>query len=309
MGILAGVTRGKVQRPHLVLIYATDGWGKSTMASEAPAPLFLGAEEGTNNLDVARLAPKSVADVRAALTELATTTHEFGSVVVDTLDWLAAMIEAEVIAGAHDTKITSLEDFGYGKGRVRAYEMWRELLPAFTALRDRGINVIALAHASIKKFEDPALPQGYDRYGLKLQSGANSDVAGLWREYVDSVVFGNYDVSVSADDKRRAFGQGERVLYTERRPGFEAKNRFSMPAELKMVKGRMWAEYARYVEAAPERSSDAKVLQEQIAALVPRIKNQGILPQVHAAIVAAGDDVAQLRKLVKRLDTLIGKEA
>ncbi len=56
MSILAKVQSGKRERPPLALIYGLDGVGKSTLASEAPAPLFLGAESGTDHLNVNRLA-------------------------------------------------------------------------------------------------------------------------------------------------------------------------------------------------------------------------------------------------------------
>ena len=53
---LAQVKRGRLTgRPVRVILYGADGVGKSTFASQAPNPVFLCAEDGTAQLDVARL--------------------------------------------------------------------------------------------------------------------------------------------------------------------------------------------------------------------------------------------------------------
>ena len=52
--ILSSISRGKRLRHIFALIYGTDGVGKSTLCSHAPNPIFVGAEKGTEQLDVAR---------------------------------------------------------------------------------------------------------------------------------------------------------------------------------------------------------------------------------------------------------------
>lgn len=309
--MLSTAKKGIVHKPHLLLLYGVDKWGKSTFASEAPRPLFVGLEEGTNNLDVARVAPQTLADVRTTFRELATEEHDYQTVVVDTVDWLTPMVEAEAIArwnsqeGKHSIGI---DEPGFGRGRVLAFEIWRNLLPIFSAARDeRGLNVILLAHAIIQKFEDPSQAQSYDRYSLKLQTGLKTDVAGLLREYVDSVLFGNFDISVDKGDRHRAFGSGDRVLYTDRRPGFEAGNRFNLPFELKMVRGRMWSEYAKYVDVAPDRADDSAVIREKIEALFLRVKQEDLRPKIRKKIDAA-KTIEQLRAVCNQLDALIGSQ-
>ena len=54
MSILSTVSRGKRPRHIFALFYGTDGVGKSTLCSHAPNPIFIGAEKGTEQLDVAR---------------------------------------------------------------------------------------------------------------------------------------------------------------------------------------------------------------------------------------------------------------
>lgn len=52
--ILSTIPRGKRPRHIFALVYGTDGVGKSTLCSHAPNPIFVGAEKGTEQLDVAR---------------------------------------------------------------------------------------------------------------------------------------------------------------------------------------------------------------------------------------------------------------
>jgi hypothetical protein len=49
---LAAVRRGPIAEPMRVLLYGVEGIGKSTFGAAAPAPIFLGAEDGTAELDV-----------------------------------------------------------------------------------------------------------------------------------------------------------------------------------------------------------------------------------------------------------------
>ena len=61
---LDAITRGKIEKPLRLLVIGVDGVGKSTFAAAAPSPIFLDAEDGSNNLDVARLPRSSVTPVR-----------------------------------------------------------------------------------------------------------------------------------------------------------------------------------------------------------------------------------------------------
>ena len=313
MSILAKVQSGKRERPPLALIYGPDGVGKSTLASEAPAPLFLGAESGTDQLNVNRLAMASLADMRAALTELTTTEHPYQTVVLDTADWLEKLVYADVLAkkGKPDWGI---EDFGYGKGRVFAFEEWVALLPLFDACRDKGLGIVILAHSMVKKYEDPATPQGYDRYSLKLQDGAKTDVAALLREYVDMVLFTTYEVNTATDDKRRGFGDGSRIIYTERRPAFDAKNRLGLPFAIPFKKGEGWSALSAAMAKAKGAAEIAGVTEiispDTLAALVAQVKDKALVPKVGAAIKAARTNQQELAKIRNRLLALIsgGKE-
>ena len=64
--------------PKIALIYGTDGVGKSSWASHAPNPIFIGAEKGTEQLDVARFPQtESIGELMAQVRALQTEKPDF----------------------------------------------------------------------------------------------------------------------------------------------------------------------------------------------------------------------------------------
>jgi len=209
-----------------VMIYGVEGIGKSTFASGAPNPIFICTEDGLGSLSVDHFPlASSFSDVVGAIGTLYSEKHEYQTVALDSLDWLENMIWRDV-ESTHDAK-----DLAYGKGAVIAAEKWREVLDGLNALRnDKGMAVILIAHTTIKRFDSPET-EPFDRYQPKLQERSNA----LIREWCDAVLFANYKTIVKKDDVgfnktvARGISTGERLLYTNERPAFMAKNRFNLP--------------------------------------------------------------------------------
>jgi hypothetical protein len=89
------------------------------------------------------------------------------------------------------------------------------------------MHVLLIGHAQIKSFQDPELPSAYDRYQLKI----NERAAALVREAADAVLFARFETELVKvnGSKPKARGEGNRIMYTESRPGWDAKNRFNLP--------------------------------------------------------------------------------
>jgi AAA domain-containing protein len=86
MSLLDTITKGRRPRYIWALIYGVDGVGKSTMFSHAPNPIFVGAEKGTEQLDVARFPQtESIGELFAQLRTLQVEKHDFQTVVLDSL--------------------------------------------------------------------------------------------------------------------------------------------------------------------------------------------------------------------------------
>ena len=189
-----------------------------------------------------------------ALASLYTEPHDYQTVVLDSLDWLEPLIWQHT-AQMHNQP--DIESFGYGKGYLAALDTWRSLLDGLNALRDeRGMGVILIAHAEIKRFDSPET-EPYDRYQPKLHSRASA----LVQEHVDAVLFANYRISTLKSDvgfnKKvvRGVSGGDRLLHTAERPAFLAKNRFGMPETLPLAWSELAACIPFYANTTPEPRS------------------------------------------------------
>ena len=204
----------------------------SSWASHAPKPIFVGAEKGTEQLDVARFPQtETIAELLDQLRALQNEKHEFQTVVLDSLDWIEPLIWKSV---CDEAKVEHIEQAfgGYGKGYVRALDLWRTLLKELATLNQK-MHVLLIGHCMIKSFVDPDLASAYDRYQLKI----NDKAAALVREAADAVLFARFETEVIRDggngrSKAKVRGEGVRVMYTESRPAFDAKNRFNLPFSL-----------------------------------------------------------------------------
>lgn len=230
---LASLNRLDSPKPPRIIIYGTHGIGKNTFIAGAPAPVLINVEDGHPSASPIDSFPRarSFGDVMGAIEALFNEPHDFQTVGIDSLDWIEPLVWAET---CRRQKWDSIESPGYGKGYIEASNVWREYLDGINALRDeRGMAVIQTAHAEIKRFESPET-EPYDRYQIKLQARA----AALVEEHADIVLFANYKVSVTKTDAgfnkkvARGIGAGTRVMYTEERPAFRAKNRHNLPPEL-----------------------------------------------------------------------------
>ena len=214
-----------------IFLYGVEGIGKTTFASQAPKPIFICTEDGLGSLQVDHfpLATKAT-EVLDAIGSLVTEPHDFGTVVLDSVDWLDNLIWAEVEA-THDAK-----DLAYGKGAMIVADKWRQVLAGLNTLRnDKGMVVILIAHTQIKRFDSPEV-EPFDRYQPKLQERSNA----ILREWADAVLFANYKTLIKKDDvgfnktSNRGISTGERLLYTSERPAYMAKNRYGLPESLPM---------------------------------------------------------------------------
>lgn len=244
MSLMSQIQRGKAEMPRRVLVYGTQGVGKSTFGSMADRPIFIQTEDGLGGIDCARfpLATKYV-DVLNALADLYSEPHEFRTVVLDSLDWLERLIWAEV---CRERGVKSIEDIPYQKGYTYALTRWHEVLEGLNALRSqRDMQVILIAHARIERFENPETDT-YDRYVPRLHKLASF----LVQEWCDEVLFATYKVYTRkagehfGQEKHKGVGSGERIIRTTERPAHVAKNRLNMPDEIPLDY-RVYAAFVR----------------------------------------------------------------
>jgi len=231
---LKSIRKNDAMAAPRIMVYGVEGIGKSTFGAGAPNPIYILTEDGLGSLNVNHFPlATSFQDVMDAISTLYKENHAFETVVIDSLDWLEAIIQRE-IEQKYDAK-----DLAYGKGSLIAAEKWREILDGLNALRnDKGMAIILIAHTTIKRFDSPEV-EPYDRYQPKLQERSNAVV----REWADAVLFANYKTIVKKDDvgfnqtNNRGISTGERLLFTSERPAYMAKNRYNMPESIPLSWG------------------------------------------------------------------------
>jgi len=262
MTLMERIHTGRRHSPPRLLIYGTEGIGKSTAAAQAPNPIFIQTEDGLDQIDCASFPlATTFAEVKESLAALINDEHDFESVVIDSVDWLERLIWDDL---CRQYGVTSIEkvDGGYARGYTHALTQWRSVLHDLNTLRNRrGMCVILLAHAKVETFADPE-HAAYDRYSPRLHKHATA----LITEWADAVLFATRKIITKTESGGGGFGRdrtiaaglgkdgGERVLRTVGSPACVAKNRYDLPAELPLS----WSALMQALTSTTNASPDAR---------------------------------------------------
>lgn len=255
MSLTEIIQRGRTTKPPRILIYGTEGIGKSTFASQAPSPIFLQTEDGLDALEADRFPlATSFGEVTSALSDLQSEAHDYGTIVIDSLSALERLIHDEV---CRESGVSTIEkaDGGFAKGYVHALTFWREILGSLNTLRnERGMAVVLISHAKVERYEDPE-STSYDRYAPRLHKHAS----GLVCEWSDAVLFATRKMRTQSEDvgfgRSRSIAHpigkegGERILRTVGSPSCIAKNRFGATDELPLS----WAAFVASLSHSSEK--------------------------------------------------------
>lgn len=287
---LSAVKKGKIALPLRILGFGPEGVGKSTFAAGAPSPIFLGAEDGTNELDIARYQPETFDEAIEFIDDLARDTHDYKTIVVDPVNWLEPLVYAKIVG----TSGKSIDDFGGGfqKGYTAALDQWRVLLAALERVWRRDMHVILLAHSAVKSFNDPEGP-AYDRYEVAMYPKS----AGLIRQWVDFVLFMRRESFSKLDErtkKAKGFSTGKRIIHTQWTAAFDAKSRVRLPDEIPLS----WDEF--YGAVAHGRANIDEIKRE-IARLIEVIGDAEVTKKATGYVAAAGDDAGKLSEIANAL--------
>lgn len=287
----ANVKKGKVKTPLRALVYGAEKVGKSTFAAGAPKAIWLGKDSGTEHLDIERLPqPETWRDVLDGLAEVEANGFASGyrTLVVDPIGWLEPLAALDVTG---DPSVSlAMWGGGFGKGFGAALDRWRMFIKGTERVWQTGMNVIFIAHAHVKKFDDPE-GAGYERYELALE---NKAVAGLLKQWVDAILFARREAygKVDPNTKRaKAYGSSARMLHTEWSPAYDAGNRFSLPTELPLS----WPVFAEALERGQARNDE---LLAQIEAGLRELCDPEVEKKVRGWIEQRTFDIAEIANAV-----------
>lgn len=222
------------KRPLIATFVGDGGMGKTTLGSLFPDSVFIRTEDGTQAIshrqDVALFpVAKTVEQVKQAINSLRTEQHQFKTLVLDSITQLDVMIQAEMVAGDPKAKSINQVGGGYGAGWNMVSAAHREIRDLCGLLsEEREMNVIFLAHAQNETVDSPD-SDSYLRATMRL----NSKSVGHYSDNVDLVGFLKLKTYVTGDsDKRRAIGDGTRVIACYPTPSHISKNRFGITQDI-----------------------------------------------------------------------------
>lgn len=299
---LSKAIKGKLAVAYRYVMYGPEGVGKSSLAADAPNPIFFDVDDGSAGLDVTRYkfrdddagghVPLSYAEVIAALEDLENNEHDYKTLVIDTADRLEALMWKHILKresqpsalNKSGKEFHSIEEFGYGKGYQLAVDEWRELCRRLDALRSkRGMTIVILAHTQIRTFKNPE-GEDYDRYSLRI----NEKAGGFLREWADTTGFACFEEGGSKldpDAKAKGYSTGRRLLKLVRTATYDAKTRLALPEEVELASDHPWAPLAEAI--AKSDSQTPVTLAADIETELGRIADAEISAKVRDGVKKA----------------------
>lgn len=211
------VRHGAKPAPPRLVVYGIEGIGKSTLAANAPNPIFLPTEEGLNQIECSAFHKiTELGKLNEYLLALNEEDHDFQTLVIDSVDWLERLI-FRAVADQFGARSIEKVDGGYGRGYVYAVEVWREIVDRLDIIRaNRKMGIILIGHAKDEKVTDPEASD-IVRYSLRL----NKHASNLLCEWADAVLF-----ATRLSGAARGKDGGERILRTQASASCVAKNRY-----------------------------------------------------------------------------------
>ena len=238
-------------RPSHVLVHAVQGWGKTSLAAMAPAPVFLMTKNETGLITLIQngqlpptpwmrfpRTPETFSEEAAswnealdALKALLTENHQFKTLCLDTLNGLERLCHEHVCLNSYSGDWSEKGFLGFQRGYETSLQEWRKLLNLLDQLRnERGMGTFALCHTQVKTQANPLGPD-YDRFTPTM----HKKTWDLTHGWCDMCLFGRFEVEVLDEkSKPKGKGGGHRVLYTTYTACWDAKNRHGLPDEVTM---------------------------------------------------------------------------
>lgn len=227
-----------------------EGWGKTSLAAFIPNVHLVLAENetGYQTLFNKKLVPavptvivQSWNELLAVVDGMIATPPSCSMVAFDALGGFEYLCHKHVCERDYDGEWGEKGFLSYHKGYDRSVTDWRGLLQRFDAVVNHGIGVILLSHAQKRPFKNP-LGEDYDRY----EADCHPKTWAVTHRWADAVFFGTFETVVETDKKgkstRKGIGKNQRLLLTERRDAYDAKNRYGLSELFHMptVPGEMW---------------------------------------------------------------------
>ncbi len=214
-----------------VLLYGPPGSGKTSFAVGAPKPYYLDVEGSLGPMAdaVPSIRPKTFAEVMSILAALVQETHEYGSVVIDTLDHLVPLIDQHICEteSVDDVRRLDKRD-GFGSsGKAEAKQMLR-VFNAADALSKKGVWTILLAHSAVKTNDNPS-GDSFAEIAPKMNKPVNA--VAIERARIVMYTSRKIILKDADDGERKVAVASDDTCYLTTRPTgpVMAKNQYNLP--------------------------------------------------------------------------------
>ena len=234
--------------PPWILLYAVEGWGKTTCATQLPKPLMIQCGETgyetlygagqVQEIDIALsenggTGIESWSDLLAILDGVAEGDHDYKSVVLDSIAGAEHLCHRHVCNKCFNGNWGEGDKTGFtafSRGFDISVTEWEIMLNKFERISKRGLMVMLLGHVIVKPYQNP-VGENFDRF----IGNVHPKTWGATFRRVDASLFGNF--VIEAEKKRgelKAKGKGGdlRRVYCTRSDAYDAKNRYGMPTAI-----------------------------------------------------------------------------
>lgn len=224
------IIKGKEIVPLAIMLYAREGFGKSSFGSEATKPLFIGNEVPTH-IDVNKVRTKNFLEFVDALNNVIQDqkmTKEYKTIVIDSIDGICNDAQDHLLEGSGGN--LSTYGGGYGAGYVELAKLMTGVLAQLKAIRSMGYNIVLLAHETVGSFEDQVTGVAYSSHEVAM----HKKVAPLFIDWVQILLFGQNErlKRVSNKKERLEIDVDSKILYTKTTSAHRAKSHFNLPEKI-----------------------------------------------------------------------------
>ena len=221
-------------KPPKIVLNGVEGWGKTSCGAYAPKPAMVMAKGETGYLTLLGTGsvpsvPNTVVgrwneliaflDAQIALDEL-----PYKTLVFDAIGGFEKLCHEYVCVRDYNGDWGEKGFTSFQKGYDVAVNDWLGMLHRLDKINAKGVMILILGHTQIKPFKNP-MGEDFDRYICDV----HHKTWGVTHKWADAVLFGTYITVVDKISGRaKGIGGTERIVYTERRDAFDAKNRYGM---------------------------------------------------------------------------------
>ncbi len=223
-------------------IYADTGMGKTTLASLAPAPVFLGLDEGgallmhpiTGEPLIRIPGLETFLDVHQVLTQ-PSVFDDFATIVLDTgtiLEEWAIPYMLETIPNEKNVTMKNIIQYGYNKGYRHLYDTMKIILQDCDALVRRGKNIIMIFQEAANRVPNTG-GDDFLRAGPRLTSNKEANIEALYCEWMDHLFrIAEYGAVVK---EKKIKSSGKRAIFVKPEAYFRAKSKPPIPLDVECV--------------------------------------------------------------------------